>query len=219
MTAGAQPATSLDPLHGEAVAMFEIGSAGPGDVGGAVATLGAAFDRDPLMLHLFREYPDGVRAGAMRFFSLLLRARIALGMPADVLRHAGGVAGVVMGSDTSRPAWPPALAEEWRRFEGEVPGFVARLAAYEQICDAHRPGEDHYYLGVIGVPPSVQRSGAGKAMLDAFCARSRADPRSHGVYLDTANPDSLRFYYANGFDLRGEGSLAGTPVWCVYRRT
>ena len=199
--------------------MFEVRSARPEDIEGAVTALGEAFDQDPLMLYLFRENPNGVRAGAMEFFSILLRARIALGMPAYVLQQADGVPGAAMGYDTSRPVWPAALASEWRQFELGVPGFAARLAAYEKICEAHQPSEDHYYLGVIGVHPSLQGKGAGKALLDAFCARSRADPQSHGVYLDTCNPGSLQFYHNNGFELRGEGSLDATPLWCVYKRT
>lgn len=199
--------------------MFEVRNAQPGDIGGAVDALGDAFRQDPLMLYLFRENPDGVRAGAMEFFSILLEARIALGMPAYVLQQAGRVLGAVMGYDTSRPTWPASLASEWRRFEGAVPGFAARLAAYEKICEAHQPGEEHYYLGVIGVHPSVQGNGAGKVMLDSFCALSRADPRSRGVYLDTSNPGSLQFYYNNGFELLGEGRLGAASLWCVHKRT
>lgn len=198
--------------------MFEIGSAKSGDVGGAIEALGEAFKHDPLMRYLFRDNPDGVRAGATGFFSILLRARLALGMPAYVVRQAGGIAGAAMGYDTSRPAWPVALADECRQFEAAAPGFAERLAAYDEMCEAYQPREDHYYLGVIGVHPSLQGKRAGKAMLDAFCALSSADPRSHGVYLDTSNPGSLQFYYNNGFELRGAGRLGSTPLWCVYRR-
>lgn len=200
-------------------AMFEIRSAQSSDIDAAIAALGDAFAQDPLMAYMFRDNPDGVRAGAMDFFSILLRVRIALRMPAYVLLRDGAVLGAIMGYDTSRPAWPDAFNEEWRRFDARVPGFAAHMGAYEQICDAHQPGEDHYYLGVIGVHPSLQGKGAGKALLDYFCALSQRDSKSRGVYLDTANPSSLAFYYRNGFELRGEGRLDGAPLWCVYRPT
>ena len=196
--------------------MFKVRRAQSGDVGKAIAALGDAFAQDPLMLYLFHESPEGARAGAMGFFSILLRARIALDMPAYVLSQGDDVLGAVMGYDTSRPDWPAPLAEEMRQFEANVPGFAARLDAYAKICEAHQPSEDHYYLGVIGVHPSLQGKGAGKALLDAFCTPSLADPKSHGVYLETASPSSLQFYYRNGFQLRGEGSLDGATVWCVY---
>jgi ribosomal protein S18 acetylase RimI-like enzyme len=199
--------------------MFRIRRAGAGDVEAAVTALAEAFAPDPLMAYLFGDDPRGVRPRTSAFFSMLLRARLALGMPAFVLDRDGEVLGAAMGYDTSRPAWPAALAEEWRSFEASAPELAARFAAYDAICEAHQPAEDHHYLGVIGVHPSLQGQGAGKALLDAFCEGSRADPRSHGVYLDTANPSSLAFYYRKGFELRGEGRLGSTPIWCVWKRT
>ena len=199
--------------------MIEIRRAEPADVDAAVAALAEAFAQDPLMLYLFKENPDGVRAGTSGFFSILLRVRLALDMPAYVLTQGGKVLGAAMGYDTSRPAWPEPFAEEWRAFKARTPGFVARLGAYAAICEAHEPREDHHYLGVIGIHPSLQGKGAGKALLDAFCAPSLVDEASHGVYLEAASASSLQFYYRNGFELRGEGSLDGAPVWCVFKRT
>lgn len=199
--------------------MFKIRNAKSEDVSAAVSALGEAFAQDPLMLYLFQENPSGVRAGIEGFFSILLEARIALAMPADVVEQDGEVLGAVMGYDTAPPPWPAALNEAWRTFETSVPGFAARLAAYEKICETHQPREAHFYLGVIGAHPSLQGKGAGKAMLDAFCARSQADAKSRGVFLDTANPSSLKFYFNNGFELCGEGRLDAAPLWCVYKRT
>ncbi|MFT3722338.1 MAG: GNAT family N-acetyltransferase [Hyphomonadaceae bacterium] len=199
--------------------MFKVRRAASGDVGAAIAALGDAFAEDPLMLYLFHENPQGIRAEAMGFFSILLRARIALGAPAYVLERDADVLGAVMGYDTSRPAWPEDLAEEMRQFEASVPGFAARIGVYGKLAEDHEPKEDHYYLGVIGVHPSLQGKGAGKALLDAFCQPSRADPKSSGVYLETASASSLEFYYRNGFELSGEGALDGAPLWCVYKRT
>lgn len=197
--------------------MFEIRKAQPADVDATVTALAEAFAQDPLMSYVFGDRPDGVCAGVMEFFSILLRVRIALGMPAHVLVQGVDVLGATMGYDTSRPAWPEPFNEEWRQLEARTPGFAARMSAYEQICDAHQPSENHYYLGVIGVHSALQGKGAGKALLDAFCALSARDPKSSGVYLDTSNTSSLAFYYRNGFELRGEGDLEATHLWCVYK--
>lgn len=199
--------------------MFKIRPAESRDASDAVAALAEAFAPDPLMAYLFHDHPNGVRGGVTTFFSILLRVRIALAMPAYVLQHGDEVLGAAMGYDATRPVWPASLSEEWRAFEDSAPDLGARLGAYEKICDAHQPDEDHYYLGVIGVHPSLQGKGAGKALLDAFCEPSQSDPKSRGVYLDTANPESLQFYYRNGFELRGDGALDGTPLWCVFKRT
>lgn len=199
--------------------MLTIKPATTADAPAALAALVQAFARDPLMLYLFAHHPRGIPAGIETFFSILLRARIALAMPADMLAQDDAILGATMGYDTARPTWPAPLTAEWDRFEASVPEFTARLAAYEDICNAHQPDEPHHYLGVIGVHPSLQGKGAGKALLEHFCERSRADPKSRGVYLDTANAASLQFYYKNGFELRGEGVLEGAPLWCVYKRT
>lgn len=199
--------------------MFTIETATADTASDAVEVLGDAFADDPLMHYLFRDHANGVRAGAVEFFSLLLRARLALNMPAYVLQQDGRVLGAAMGYDTSRPEWPAPITAEWREFEAAIPHFVSRLAAYEQLCEKHQPKDAHYYLGVIGVHPTLQGKGAGKALLTAFCAPSQSDAKSGGVYLDTTNPDSLEFYYRNGFELLGEGELDAAPLWCVYRRT
>lgn len=199
--------------------MFELRPATTADAPTTIATLVQAFAHDPLMLYLFARHPRGIPAGIETFFSILLRARIALGAPADVLLQDGVVRGAVMGNHTSPPAWPAEINREWLNFQASVPEFRDRLESYEAICDAHQPDEIFYYLGVIGVHPSLQGKGAGKALLTSFCERSQADPKSRGVYLDTANPASLQFYYNNGFELCGEGNLDGAPLWCVYKRT
>ena len=197
--------------------MFEVRPARSDDVEAAVAMLGDAFARDPLMAWLFGDHPEGLRAGVLTFFSILLRARLVLNMPALVVHRDGEVLGAAMGYDASRPIWPAALIEEWRLFEAGAPPLADRLAAYERICDAFQPPEAHAYLGVIGVHPSLQGQGAGKRLLETFCEAARRDERSHGVYLDTTNPDSLEFYYRNGFELRGEGEVGSTPLWCVWK--
>jgi ribosomal protein S18 acetylase RimI-like enzyme len=199
--------------------MFTIRPATAADLDPALAALGEAFADDPLMIYLFGDHPDGVRARVMAFFSILLRVRLELGMPALVLEEGGQVLGAAMGYDVSRPQWSAPLAEEWRSFESSAPDLPARFAAYEEISVAHEPGDEHHYLGVLGVHPVLQGRGAGKALLAAYCEGSRTDDRSHGVYLDTSNPRSLEFYYRNGFELRGEGSLDDASIWCVWLPT
>ncbi|MEW5687844.1 MAG: N-acetyltransferase [Pseudomonadota bacterium] len=201
------------------MARFTIRDATPADVEAAVSALAEAFADDPLMAYLYGDDPRGMTGCVKAFFSILLRVRLELDMPAMVLERDGEILGAAMGYDTSRPDWPPSLADEWDRFEAGAPDLPARMAAYDEICTTHQPGGEHYYLGVIGVHPRLQGQGAGKALLDAFCERSRADALSQGVYLDTTNPRSLAFYDRNGFQRRGEGQLDATPVWCVWLPT
>ena len=183
----------------------------------AASALAAAFADDPLVAYFFRTHPQGIAPASRRFFALLLRLRIALGMPALVLREGDRVLGAAMGYDTERPTWPEAFAGEWARLEAETPGLASRMHAYEALAQSHAPAAPHYYLGVLGVHPSAQGTGSGRALLAAFCQKSAGDPLSSGVYLETSNPHSREFYLRQGFVERGADDLAGTPLWCVFR--
>lgn len=196
-----------------------LAPAGHADIGPATACAAAAFAADPLMHYFFSASPAGVRATSAEFFTLLMRARLALGMPALVARQGDAVVGLVMGYDTAPPEWPDDLGQAWEAFERGIPGVVDRFNAYEQVADRYRPAQPHYYLGVIGVDPAVQGTGLGKSLLGAFCGKSTSDTRSSGVYLETGSPGSLGFYLRNGFVVKGEEDLGGTRLWCVFRPT
>lgn len=195
--------------------MLTIRQATTSDVEGALPALEAAFADDPLMAYFFAESPSGIRTA--EFFSMLLRARIALGMPALVMCSDAEVVGVAMGYDASRPAWPARLTAEWERFEADVPGFARRMAVYEALADAHTPSAPHFYLGVLGVAPTFQGRGAGRKLIEAFCELSARDDVSQGVYLETGSPRSLAFYQHCGFDILGEDDLGACKLWCVFR--
>lgn len=189
------------------------------DVAAACNSLAQAFRDDPQMRYFFGDHALGVLEANRAFFSLLMRARIALGMPVWIARDHQGPVGAVMGYDPDPPDWPEGLEKEWAVFEAALPALPARFDAYERITDGFKPRVPHHYLGVIGVRSELQGTGVGNALLQTFCTHAAADPRSHGVYLETANPASLRFYLRNGFAISGEGDLEGQPLWCVFRST
>lgn len=201
-----------------AAALPEVTNAGPQDVPRAVECIAAAFANDPLMAFFFPG--DAVeREHACRlFFSLLLRVRLALGMPALVLSAGSGVVGLAMGYDATRPEWPADLQAEWDTFVDGHPGLTERFDAYDTISQAGTPSEPHFYLGVLGVTPQGQGAGAGDRLLRAFCSASEADPLSSGVYLETARPENVAFYLKRGFVIRAEGELDPCRLWCMYRQ-
>jgi GNAT superfamily N-acetyltransferase len=188
----------------------------PADVERATACAAAAFAQDPLMHFFFDTSPAGVGAASERFFSILMRARLALGMPAVVARTGSGIVGLTMGYDTAPPEWPGEFTREWEAFEAGIPGVAGRFEAYERVAGRFRPEVPHYYLGVIAVDPGLKGKGLGRRLLEDFCARSFRDEHSVGVYLETGSTDSLAFYLRNGFVLRGQEDLGGTPLWCVF---
>lgn len=185
------------------------------DITPALDCLVQSFADDPITGFLLQAgpgYPERLR----HFFSLLMRARIALGMPVRVADGDAGIAGAAMGYATVRPAWPSELAAEWDRFEAQVSGLGERMAVYDGIADPLKPTTPHYYLGVIGTAPQTQGAGVGTQLLQSFCSVSAADPASSGVYLETANPANVRFYERAGFVEVGRGRMGGATLWCMF---
>ena len=121
-----------------------------------------------------------------------------------------------MGYATAHPAWPKDLTEEWDRFERAIPKLTEHMAIYDEISAKGKPPAPHYYLGVIGVNPDMHGRGIGTQLLRSFCELSRNDPRSCGVYLETAQESNLAFYERAGFAETGRGRLGRATLWCMY---
>jgi ribosomal protein S18 acetylase RimI-like enzyme len=190
-------------------------TANPSDLDEAVNCLASAFAQDPITGFLLQTGP-GYRERVMQFFSLLMRARLALEMPVFVARDSAAIRGAAMGYTTAPPAWPSDLTEDWDRFEKATPGLTDRMAAYDEIAIKNKPPAPHYYLGVIGADPDFHGFGIGTQLLRSFCDSSASDQLSCGVYLETANASNLRFYERAGFVETGRGNLGSATLWCLY---
>ena len=193
---------------------MKITTASHSDIDESVACVATAFAQDPITGFLLQT-GQGYRERVTQFFSLLMRARIALKMPVFVARGAQGIDGATMGYSTVRSEWPVDLTEEWVRFENSIPGVTDRMAIYDEVANKFKPSAPHYYLGVIGTDPSSQGSGIGTQLLKAFCEVSASDPLSSGVYLETAQESNLRFYERAGFTETGRGNLGDATLWCM----
>ncbi|RYG85938.1 MAG: hypothetical protein EON59_11125, partial [Alphaproteobacteria bacterium] len=66
------------------------------DLEEAVACLATAFEEDPITGFLLQS-GQGYKERVTHFFSLLMRARLALDMPVLVAGGAGGISGAAMG--------------------------------------------------------------------------------------------------------------------------
>ena len=191
-----------------------VTAANSSDLDDAVACLALAFEADPITGFLLQT-GSGYQARVAHFFSLLMRARIALDMPVLVARGEASIDGAAMGYTTSPPAWPSDLVEEWDRFENTIPGLTDRMSVYDQIVAKCKPSAPHYYLGVIGVDPKMHGLGIGRQLLNAFCRLSAEDPISSGVYLETAQPSNVLFYEHAGFAVTGQGNIGSETLWCM----
>ena len=82
--------------------------------------------------------------------------------------------------------------------------------------DRAHPHEPHWYLAVLGVDPSMQGRGLGRALLEPVL--DRCDEQFEPAYLETQKPDNLPFYERFGFRVVGEVSVAGSPtMWRMWR--
>lgn len=194
---------------------MQITAASVSDLDEAVGCLATAFAQDPITEFLLQTSP-GYHERVTQFFSLLMRARLALKMPVVVARGAAVIHGAAMGYATVCPAWPKGLTEDWDRFEKAIPGLADRMAIYDEIAAKGKPPTPHYYLGVIGVDPDSHGRGIGTQLLKSFCGLSASDPLSCGVYLETAQASNLGFYERTGFSETGRGNLGGATLWCMY---
>jgi len=189
------------------------------DIEPVVEALMSAFSEDPLIGFLFGS--DWQKSTHVReFFQILLDVRVTLSMPAFCSEEDGEVVGAVMGYDASRPTWPEGHAAKWSRLMKVAEGLESRLDAYGKLAEQFAPSQPHFYLGVIGVRIGRKGGGVGGALLGTFCEASAGNSESAGVFLETANEASLRFYLKNGFELRGQGVLGkSTRLWCVFKVT
>lgn len=195
--------------------LMPITAATPSDIDAVLACLTSAFAEDPITGFLLQAGP-GYQERLTRFFSLLLRARIALGMPVLVARGVDRIQGAAMGNVAAPRPWPDELEQEWTDLESTIPGFRQRAETYDGIAEASRPAAPHYYLGVIGTDPALRGRGIGRQLLQSFCALSAADRASAGVYLETANPSNVPFYERAGFVVTGQGQLGDATLWCLF---
>jgi ribosomal protein S18 acetylase RimI-like enzyme len=185
------------------------------DVDRAVHCLADAFAQDSITGFLLQS-DQGYKERLAKFFSLLMRARIALNMPVMVAGETADILGAAMGYATVRPAWPRDLADEWDRFEKDTPGLTDRMATYDAIAAQYKPPVPHYYLGALGVDPRAHGLGIGTQLLKSFCDRSANDRLSCGVYLETTKESNVRFYERAGFVETGRGMLGSSTLWCMY---
>ena len=194
---------------------MKITKAALSDLDEAIDCLATAFAHDPITGFLLQT-GSGYGERVTQFFSMLMRARIALNMPVLVARDTAGIHGAVMGYTTESPAWPTDIADEWDRFEKAIPGMTDRMAVYEAITAKGEPAAPHYYLGVIGLETDLHGLGIGAQLLKSFRDLSASDPLSTGVYLETAKVSNVRFYERAGFVETRRGSLGAATLWSMF---
>jgi ribosomal protein S18 acetylase RimI-like enzyme len=115
--------------------------------------------------------------------------------------------GTLSGYDALRPRLTDAMM---RKFE-------AMVALQRPARAAAMGGPSYWYLPWLGVDPTAQRSGAGRALLDDMFAR--LDASGAACVLETENEVNVAYYEQRGFRLAHHGTLPmdGPDFWTFAR--
>jgi GNAT superfamily N-acetyltransferase len=100
------------------------------------------------------------------------------------------------------------------RFGREAFSRYRLVHEYLNTIHQRQMTEPHWYLPIIGVAPSRQASGVGRALLQAILDRAKAEGLP--CYLETTQPRNVAFYRKHGFEVLVEGvePSSGLAYWC-----
>jgi GNAT superfamily N-acetyltransferase len=184
----------------------------PDDRAAAVATVTAAFGRDPAWSFLLEGAYDRL---APEFAGALFDTRVDAG----TVWVTGDVAAVAMWEQMG-VATPPSVGSEqtwqaYRTLAGEA--AWARLGEYERAVDEARPEPPYWYLGVLATRPD--RHGQGLATAVMTPVLEQAAREGLDCFLETSTVRNVRFYEGRGFTPTAELHIAGgPPTWWLRRR-
>jgi ribosomal protein S18 acetylase RimI-like enzyme len=77
------------------------------------------------------------------------------------------------------------------------------------------PARPHWHLGPLAVDAGLQGIGIGSRLMQVVSAR--LDAARDVAWLETDNPDNVRFYQEFGFEVVAETDALGLPSWFMAR--
>ena len=178
-------------------------------------TIAAAFHDDPVWAWMFPG-PDASRLARYERFCRL--AALPAMLPAGASTTVDGAAGAAIWLPPGKAhptAWEQLrMAPVVVRLAGRrTPRLLSCLAAME----ARHPRDEHWYLPLFAVAPTMQRRGLGSRLLGPVL--DRCDATGTPAYLEATSPVNRRLYERCGFATREVLHLpgGGPPVWLMWR--
>lgn len=200
----------------------EITAASPADREQAVASLVAAFVKDPVLRYLFPDdasYPQYAAA----FFGHLFDKRVGqgtiwtIGHGASLAMwdapHATGEPAADALADR-RPAEALARARSTDALADRLPAdALARVDAYERALFGALPAAPYWYLGVLGTHPDYAGRRWGHAVMEVGLRRAAA--AGLPAILETGDPANVEVYRRAGWQVRDTLAVGPLPIWVM----
>ena len=192
----------------------EVRKAREADIATVGRILAAAFDDDPVLNWVVRQ--DERRKEALE---TLLRG----GADRAVREHGECyLTGDASGAAVWRPpGFEAAPSGDRERLAEEICGTPERQRRFAQFVEVmgaqHPAAPPHFYLGTIGVLPTVQRGGLGSLLIRVVL--ERCDQQRIPAALINTKERNLAFYGRHGFTAVARVELpdGGPPVWPMWR--
>jgi GNAT superfamily N-acetyltransferase len=185
----------------------------------AAAVLVRAFDDSPIMRYLLPG--ESLRAHGLRTF---FRAAVDDALPFREV-WAATVDGAVVGTAVWLPPgkYPATGRRAIRQLAAlstlapRAPRRLPRALRYLRVVERGHPKDPHWYLGFLGVEPSLQGQGIGTRLLDAVLPR--IDETGEAAYLETDKERNIPYYARHRFELVDTVHPAadGPPTWTMWR--
>ncbi|WP_239124131.1 GNAT family N-acetyltransferase [Rhizocola hellebori] len=167
-----------------------------------VATVVAAFDRDPAFRYFFDS--DDFTAQAATFAGYLFDKRVSRG----TVWMVGQAQAVSLWDGPASDGPLPSL---------DLPAAVlARLDAYRDAVHGVIPQTPHWYLGVLATHPGHAGKRLGRAVMRAGLDRAAADALP--AYLETTNPGNVELYRRSGWEVARAIDSGPVPIWVMKNK-
>ncbi len=128
----------------------------------------------------------------------------------------GRVSGVLVAVPPGAfPLPSPPLVSRLRCLLGQGPMVAQRWSEVFELLETQHPQGPHWYLGTIGVDPSLQGRGVGEALLSNWLGEVEASGQP--AYLETDTERNVSFYERVGFEVEGEMRILEVRVWRMQR--
>jgi GNAT superfamily N-acetyltransferase len=177
-------------------------------------TLARAFADDPVFRWMLPD--DHSRLHRMeRLFDLLLRLH---GRSGRILTAPDGRAASIWQPPGTAVLGLPTILANLPRLLDVFGRHILRSLAVSGAIEAHMPkDEPFWYLHFVGVEPSLQGQGRGKAMVKRGLQWAEAEGLP--TYLETARPENVSLYLGLGFTVTGEWDVPDGPhFWSMLHR-